>query len=85
MDAEDVVEAVPLGRDAAGGADEPVQVLLEERIYHMAGSTVPQALSEKTLHEIIRAAGRVPAERDSLYHVLKVHGPVPSLPRAANA
>ena len=47
--------------------------VLEERIYHMAGSDVPQALSEKTLHELIRAAGRVPAERDSLYNVLKVH------------
>jgi aminodeoxyfutalosine synthase len=39
----------------------------------MAGATVPQALSEKTLHELIRAAGRVPAERDSLYRVLRVH------------
>ena len=47
--------------------------MLEERIYHMAGSTVPQALSERSLHELIRAAGRVPAERDSLYRVLKVH------------
>jgi aminodeoxyfutalosine synthase len=47
--------------------------VLEERIYHMAGSTVPQALSEKTLHDLIRSAGRVPAERDSHYRVLKVH------------
>ena len=31
------------------------------------------ALSERTLHDLIRAAGRVPAERDSNYHVLKVH------------
>jgi aminodeoxyfutalosine synthase len=57
----------------AFGVDDLDGTVLEERIYHMAGSTVPQALSERTLHELIRAAGRVPAERDSLYRVLKVH------------
>ncbi len=61
----------------AFGVDDVDGTVLEERIYHMAGSTVPQALSEKTLHELIRAAGRVPAERDSLYRILKIHGPVP--------
>jgi aminodeoxyfutalosine synthase len=55
------------------GVDDLDGTVLEERIYHMAGSTVPQALSERTLHQLIRAAGRVPAERDSNYHVLKVH------------
>jgi aminodeoxyfutalosine synthase len=57
----------------AFGVDDVDGTVLEERIYHMAGATVPQALSEKSLHELIRAAGRVPAERDSLYRVLKVH------------
>jgi aminodeoxyfutalosine synthase len=47
--------------------------VLEERIYHMAGATTPQALSEAQLHRMIRFAGRVPVERDSLYHVLRVH------------
>ena len=55
------------------GVDDLDGTVLEERIYHMAGSTVPQALSERTLHQLIRAAGRVPAERDSNYHVLRVH------------
>jgi aminodeoxyfutalosine synthase len=59
----------------AFGVDDLDGTVLEERIYHMAGATVPQALSEKTLHELIAAAGRVPAERDSHYRVLKVHGP----------
>jgi len=59
----------------AFGVDDVDGTVLEERIYHMAGSTVPQALSEKSLHELIRAAGRVPAERDSLYRILKVHRP----------
>jgi aminodeoxyfutalosine synthase len=57
----------------AFGVDDVDGTVLEERIYHMAGASTPQALSERTLHDLIRAAGRVPAERDSLYHVLKVH------------
>jgi aminodeoxyfutalosine synthase len=57
------------------GVDDLDGTVLEERIYHMAGSTVPQALGERAFHALIRAAGRVPAERDSLYRVLKVHGP----------
>jgi aminodeoxyfutalosine synthase len=67
----------------AFGVDDVDGTVLEERIYHMAGASTPQALSEKTLHELIRAAGRVPAERDSFYNVLKVHagrdGVVPQL------
>jgi aminodeoxyfutalosine synthase len=55
------------------GVDDVDGTVLEERIYHMAGATTPQALSEKDLHRLIRAAGRVPAERDSLYRVLRVH------------
>ncbi|MGC4000331.1 MAG: aminofutalosine synthase MqnE [Anaeromyxobacter sp.] len=57
----------------AFGVDDLDGTVLEERIYHMAGSTVPQGLNEKTLHQLIRSAGRVPAERDSLYRVLRVH------------
>jgi len=57
----------------AFGVDDVDGTVLEERIYHMAGATVPQALAEPDLHRLIRAAGRVPAERDSLYRVLKVH------------
>ncbi len=55
------------------GVDDVDGTVLEERIYHMAGARTPQALSEAKLHELIRAAGRVPAERASFYNVLKVH------------
>jgi len=55
------------------GVDDLDGTVLEERIYHMAGAKTPQALSEGQLHRLIRAAGRVPAERDSLYNVLRVH------------
>jgi aminodeoxyfutalosine synthase len=55
------------------GVDDLDGTVLEERIYHMAGATTPQALGEHQLHALIRAAGRVPVERDSLYRVLKRH------------
>jgi aminodeoxyfutalosine synthase len=57
----------------AFGVDDVDGTVLEERIYHMAGATTPQALAEAQLHRLIRLADRVPAERDSLYRVLKVH------------
>jgi aminodeoxyfutalosine synthase len=57
----------------AFGVDDLDGTVLEERIYHMAGARTPQALSEPQLHRLIRMAGRVPAERDSVYHVLRVH------------
>jgi aminodeoxyfutalosine synthase len=60
------------------GVDDLDGTVLEERIYHMAGARTPQALSEAQLHRLIRFAGRVPAERDSLYRILRVHAqPVP--------
>ncbi len=64
------------------GVDDVDGTVLEERIYHMAGARTPQALSEAQLHRLIRFAGRVPAERDSLYNVLKVHT-LPATPEKA--
>jgi aminodeoxyfutalosine synthase len=55
------------------GVDDVDGTVLEERIYHMAGATTPQALSEAQLHRLIRAAGRLPVERDRLDRILKVH------------
>jgi aminodeoxyfutalosine synthase len=65
------------------GVDDLDGTVLEERIYHMAGADTPQAMSEGQLHRLIRSAGRVPVERDSLYRVLAVHRPPePALPEA---
>jgi aminodeoxyfutalosine synthase len=66
------------------GVDDLDGTVLEERIYHMAGATTPQALGEHQLHALIRAAGRVPVERDSLYHVLARHD-APALAAAGAA
>jgi aminodeoxyfutalosine synthase len=39
----------------------------EEKIYHQAGSLSPQALTSGEIARLVRAAGRVPVERDTLY------------------
>jgi len=52
------------------GADDLDGTVVEEKIYKMAGSRTPEALSRADLVRLIRTAGRVPVERDTLYHVL---------------
>jgi 2-iminoacetate synthase ThiH len=41
--------------------------VVEEKIYHDAGATTPEGLTRADLERLIRAAGRVPVERDTLY------------------
>jgi aminodeoxyfutalosine synthase len=52
------------------GADDLDGTVQEERIYHMAGSRTPEAMSTAQIRRLIRAAGRDPIERDTLYHVV---------------
>ncbi len=52
------------------GADDLDGTVQEERIYHMAGSTTPQAMTPREIERLIAAAGREPVERDTLYHVV---------------
>jgi aminodeoxyfutalosine synthase len=42
----------------------------EERIYHMAGAVTPEFMSTSAIRRLIRAAGREPVERDTLYNVV---------------
>jgi aminodeoxyfutalosine synthase len=53
------------------GADDLDGTVEEEKIYKMAGSRAPDALTRAELVRLIRAAGRVPVERDTLYHVVR--------------
>jgi aminodeoxyfutalosine synthase len=41
--------------------------VVEEKIYHDAGASTSQFTSRAELERLIRAAGRVPVERDTLY------------------
>lgn len=55
------------------GADDMDGTVKEEVITHMAGADTDQAIGSTTLVRLIREAGRVPVERDTLYNVLQLH------------
>jgi aminodeoxyfutalosine synthase len=52
------------------GADDMDGTIVEEHIYHMAGAGTSQQLSRSELERIVRLAGFVPVERDTLYNPL---------------
>ena len=53
------------------GADDLDGTVLEEKIYHDAGSSSPQALTRQQIIRLIRAAGHEPVERDTLYRPVR--------------
>jgi aminodeoxyfutalosine synthase len=50
------------------GADDLDGTVVHEKIYHDAGSDSPQELCVAEIRRLIEEAGRVPVERDTLYH-----------------
>ena len=52
------------------GADDLDGTVQEEKIYHMAGSVTPEAMTTAELSRMVRVAGRQPLERDTLYNVV---------------
>jgi aminodeoxyfutalosine synthase len=52
------------------GADDLDGTVVEEKIYHDAGATTPQGMTRKQLCRLITEAGRIPVERDTLYHAV---------------
>jgi aminodeoxyfutalosine synthase len=61
----------------AFGADDVDGTIVGETIYAAAGKKAPEGLSVGDLIRLIREAGRIPVERDTLYNVVHEH------PRAA--
>lgn len=55
----------------AFGVDDIDGTVVEERITHAAGADTGQSLTKNQLVKMIKAAGRLPAERDTLYKILK--------------
>lgn len=49
------------------GADDLDGTVVHELIYHDAGAQTPEGLTVSQLHRMIREAGRIPVERDTLY------------------
>jgi aminodeoxyfutalosine synthase len=64
------------------GADDLDGTIVHETIYKAAGTRSPGALGEAELVRLIREAGRVPIERDTLYRVVREH-PRAGAPEAA--
>ncbi len=54
------------------GADDLDGTVQEERIYHMAGARTPETMTTGEIGRLIRAAGRQPVERDTLYNVVSL-------------
>jgi aminodeoxyfutalosine synthase len=52
------------------GVDDLDGTVQEEKIYHMAGARTPESMTTVEIARLIRAAGREPIERDTLYRTV---------------
>ena len=52
------------------GVDDLDGTVQEEKIYHMAGARTPESMTTGEIARLIRAAGREPIERDTLYRTV---------------
>jgi aminodeoxyfutalosine synthase len=57
------------------GVNDIEGTVVREKIYHEAGAHTAQGLPLEDLLALIRGAGRVPVERDSLYNTLRTFEP----------
>jgi aminodeoxyfutalosine synthase len=62
----------------AFGVNDLEGTVVREKIYHEAGAHTAQGLSLDEILDLIRSAGKIPAERDSFYNVLRVFDKMPS-------
>lgn len=54
------------------GTDDIDGTVVEEKITHDAGAKTSQALSTDELINLIKSAGKIPVERDTLYNTIKI-------------
>lgn len=59
------------------GANDVDGTVREEKIYHMAGAVTPQQTEQRQLLRLIYEAGRIPAERNTVYDIIKAYPPEP--------
>jgi aminodeoxyfutalosine synthase len=62
----------------AFGVNDLEGTVVREKIYHEAGAHTAQGLSLDEILDLIRTAGKIPAERDSFYKILRVFDRAPS-------
>ena len=53
------------------GVNDLEGTVVREKIYHEAGALTPQGMTLDDILKLIRDAGKVPAERDSFYNILR--------------
>ncbi len=63
----------------AFGVNDLEGTVVREKIYHEAGAHTAQGLSLDEILELIRSAGKIPAERDSFYNILRVFERAPAV------
>ncbi len=73
------VSWVKLGRKLAQylltcGANDLGGTLIEENISHAAGASETTLLTRRDMIELVRDTGKVPAERTTLYKIVRVYG-----------
>jgi aminodeoxyfutalosine synthase len=57
------------------GVNDLEGTVVREKIYHEAGAHTAQGLSLEDILDLIRSAGKTPAERDSFYKILRIFEP----------
>jgi aminodeoxyfutalosine synthase len=55
------------------GVSDMDGTVVEEKIYHNAGARTEQGMTRNELAHLIRAAGKVPIERDALYNEIEIY------------
>ena len=55
------------------GVNDLEGTVVREKIYHAVGAHTPQAMTLDGITKLIRGAGKVPAERDSFYNIIRTN------------
>jgi aminodeoxyfutalosine synthase len=66
------------------GADDLHGTIIEEHIFHMAGTTAPQLQTEAKMIKAIREAGRTPVQRNTFYEPIKILANAPAAETTEN-
>jgi aminodeoxyfutalosine synthase len=65
------------------GVNDLEGTVVREKIYHAVGAHTPQGMSLDEILNLIRGAGKIPAERDSFYRTIRTFDAQPTLAGAA--
>ena len=55
------------------GADDIDGTVVEEKITHAAGADTAKCIAKEELTDLIKQAGKVPVQRDTLYNILEIY------------